>query len=322
MALSKPFRVRRARFIVAALVAVLVAVVVPAGQARTGPDVPAVGAVSPTPTAADDLVPAILDLTAAGIVDRSTTVAAESLPPATEIGPGSHLFIRRNGNTYACTANFVWQSGGTQYLGAAGHCFLASNKTATHGPGADASMSGVSVSVCVEQCYFGGQTGFIYTGVEVGLGSVAYARQHLGGNVAGYDFGVVAIPSSLASRVRPSMPVWGGPTGISPTDALPGPVCHYGYGVVFGEAFPTQARTGSGFIYNERYWTGHLASAFGDSGSSVVACGPGTGGLQGAGAVGLITHLSFGTSITLGTTAGQAIVLAREAGLQLTLVTA
>lgn len=320
MALSKPFGVRRPRFIVAVLAAVLVVVVVPAGRAGAGLDAPAPAAASPA--AADGLVPAIRNLTAAGVVDRSTTVSADSLPPATEIGPGSHLFIRRGANLYACTANFVWQSGGVQYLGSAGHCFLEDDETATHGPAADASTADVEVSVCVEQCYFGGKVGFIYTGVEVELGPVAYARQEYKQEVAGYDFGVVAIPPDLSSRVRPAMPVWGGPTGIAPATSLIGPACHYGYGVVVGEAFPTQARTGTRFIQTEKFWTGHLAAAFGDSGSSVVACAPGPGGLQGAGAIGVLTHLNFGTSTTLGTTAAQAIVLAREAGLSLTLVTA
>lgn len=284
---------------------------------------PVTASVRPPPLATDvaepgALVPLIAKLPV-GALSSATAVAAPSLPPATEIGPGSHLFMSRPDGLYACTANFVWQSGGTTYLGAAGHCFLQAGQVATHGPGADANTSNVRVQVCVADCYFGGQPGFVFRGQLVNLGAVAYARQSFNGDVRGYDFGIVAVPASLASRVRPSMPVWGGPTSIAP-DGLLGPVCHYGYGEAVGAAFPTQARTGLGIAKSAKSWNGDLAALFGDSGSAVVTCGASTDGFRGSGAVGLITHLTSGTSITLGTTVGQAITLAREAGLSLSLV--
>jgi len=76
---------------------------------------------------------------------RATTVVPLALVTpamAQNIGPGSHLLIEIPGaGTFGCTANFVWASGGTRYLGAAGHCFLPEGTTATHGPGANQSRA-------------------------------------------------------------------------------------------------------------------------------------------------------------------------------------
>jgi hypothetical protein len=247
---------------------------------------------------------------------------ATSTPPATGIGPGSHLIIFRPDGEFACTANFVWKSGTTQYLGAAGHCFLAPNQTATHGPGTHANVSKVRVSVCVSGCYFGGQTGFIVTGTLVPLGAVAYARQTQNGQDIGNDFGLVTIPASLASQVRRSLPVWGGPTQRAATDAIGSVLCHYGYGVAAGETFPTQARTGIGMGATSDAWYADLAAAPGDSGSAVETCAPSsTSGLHGVGAVGILTHLTVGSSVTAGTTVAKAITMAKQAGLTLSLLT-
>src|SRR5213595_2417333 len=66
---------------------------------------------------------------------RLTTVVPLTLVTpamAQNIGPGSHLLIDIPGaGTFGCTAIFVWASGATRYLGAAGHCFIPEGTTAT-----------------------------------------------------------------------------------------------------------------------------------------------------------------------------------------------
>ena len=258
---------------------------------------------------------------------RATTVVPLALVTpamAQNIGPGSHLLIDIPGaGTFGCTANFVWTSGGTRYLGAAGHCFLPEGMTATHGPGADYNASGVQVSVCVSNCSFGGESGFVLTGNLVSLGAVAYARQTAADGDVGNDFGVVAIPASLASRIRTSMPVFGGPTTIaSVTQGQP--LCHYGNGVVVGETFLTMARIGVGTGSTPNSWMGDLIAAPGDSGSAVVTCGVSGTEVHGQGAAGVLTHLAVvvGTEhgVVFGTTTNRAIAMGREAGLSLTVV--
>jgi hypothetical protein len=268
-----------------------------------------------------------LDLT--GKLNRTQVIPAHLVTPemAENIGPGSHLLIEIPGEgLFGCTANFVWAAGSARYLGAAGHCFIPALATATHGVGADYNASGVVVSVCVSDCSFGGETGFVLTGNLVELGQVAYARQTAADGDVGNDFGVAAIPAALAALVRPSMPVFGGPTGVEevdPNDLL----CHYGNGVIVGETFPTMARIGVAGGSNPKYWMGDLAAAFGDSGSAVVTCESHLTGIDGRGAAGVLTHLGVEVSldplqqgVVFGTTIARAIEMAREAGLSLTVV--
>lgn len=265
-----------------------------------------------------------LDLT--HMIKNTTIVPLALVTPAMaqNIGPGSHLIVEiPSEGTFGCTANFVWESGESRYLGAAGHCFIPEGTTATHGAGADYDASGVQVSVCVSNCSFGGQTGFVLTGDLVALGPVAYARQTGPDGDVGNDFGVVTIPASLASLIRPSVPVFGGPIMVEEV-ALGQPLCHYGNGVLVGETFLTMARVGVGGGSTLSYWMGDLAAAPGDSGSAVVTCEISGTDVHGQGAAGILTHLGLSIGLehglVFGTTTARAIEMGLEAGLSLTLV--
>ncbi len=258
-------------------------------------------------------------------INRTRTIPLALVTPAMaqNIGPGSHLLIEiPAAGTFGCTANFVWTDGATQYLGAAGHCFLAEGTTATHGAGADFDATNVVVRVCVSNCSFGGQAGFVITGDLVTLGSVDYARQTAADGDIGNDFGIVTIPASLAPLIRRSMPVFGGPSSVE--EVTQGrPLCHYGNGVGVGEVFATMARVGVGGGATPKYWMGDLAAAPGDSGSAVVTCGLVGTDLAGQGAAGILTHLGVEIGVehgvVFGTTIARAIEMATEAGISISL---
>lgn len=294
---------------------------------RAGLVLAAALALSLLPVAADALVVdagtddvrAVVDLS--GATDRTTTVQAASVPAqATGIGPGSHLFVEMDGGLYGCTSSWVFTDGARLLLGAAGHCFLPGDRTATHGDDADWDPGDSHVRVCVSECSFGGQLGFIVEGTTVDLGPVAYARQEQepGGEQVGWDFGVVEIPSALHHLVRTDMPVFGGPTETA-TLGSGDVVCHYGYGVVVGEVWPTMARSGLGLLSDEEAWFAASPAAPGDSGSAVQTCTVGSEGLEGLAAIGTLTHL---TSLGVGgTTNAQSLAMAADdAGLVLDLV--
>ncbi|PSP96372.1 hypothetical protein BRC84_01695 [Halobacteriales archaeon QS_1_68_44] len=223
---------------------------------------------------------------------ETATVAGGVPERASGIRPGSQMFITfPDGTTAGCTANFVWRDGGDDlYIGAAGHCFLPSDKNAS----ANAQRTGESdddvydvsqldVSVCAD-CTVGGTTGLTFTGTTIGLGDVAYARQALpGGSEVGHDFGIVRIPSSVEDAVDPSLPQFGGPTGVSERAVPAGlPVNQYGAGVANGEVFPTM-------------------------GSNGVSEGDlGTGGA----AAGILTHLT--ATGTAGTTMGRCVEMVQQ----------
>jgi hypothetical protein len=239
------------------------------------------------------------------------------LPDAGDgIGPGSHLLMNFDGvsATYGCTANYVWSDGNRTYLGAAGHCFVPPGKTSTAGPGADWNPAGTHVRVCISGCYFGGQLGFIVTGTTADLGPVAYGRQTLNGQDVGNDFGIVVIPTALASLVRPTMPVWGGPQGVAPID-VGSALCLYGNAGGLGEVFATKARPGVGTGNDGSSWLAIIPSFQGDSGAAVDVCGVGT-----SAAGGILTHLVIDAGVIAGTTVSRAIAMATEAGLNIHVV--
>lgn len=247
---------------------------------------------------------------------------------AKDIGPGSALLITIPGEgRFGCSANFVFNGGTGQrrYLGAAGHCFLPAVSTSTHGPGADYDASGVIVQVCIANCEKGFRTGIVAEGTWLTLGKVRYARQNTAeGEAVGYDFGVVEIPKKVEGVVRTSLPVWGGPTGVHRL-ALGDWGCHYGNGIVTGELYPTKARVGVGGASDDVAWAGDFVAAFGDSGSGMVMCTPSGTTFVGQGAVGILTHLGVWVDetgehgVVLGTNVEQAIRMATEAKLSLTL---
>ena len=247
------------------------------------------------------------------------------------IGPGTYLLIytsaaaKDDEAVFICTGNFVWTDGTTQYLGAAGHCFLPNpDGGSTLNPamvkGSDPYVD--HVEACVSGCAFGGQTGAI-TGNFVNLGAVVYARQWAGNaddGQVGNDFGLVEIPSSLAASVRPAVPVWGGPTAGTGSTSAGTPGCLYGNGVGLGETFVTKARSGVFGGTDAGAWYGAIPGSPGDSGSAVVNC------LTTANtAAGIFTHLVVGLEpgVVAGTTVPQIISMAHtDAGLSLSVVTA
>ncbi len=261
--------------------------------------------------------PERLRLDVTGWADHTRTLTGSAAVPdkADGIGPGSNLEITIPGDgTYVCTANFVWLQGGVRYLGAAGHCFLPGDKAATNGPGADYSAKGVTTRVCISECSFGGELSGL-TGTYVALGAVAYARQTASNGDIGNDFGLVQIPATRSSLIRPSLPVWGGPT-LNGTLSTGDTTCHYGNAVGFGEVYPTKGRLGVGTGTHGSYWSAVMTSAPGDSGSAVGTCTVDASGVHGVKAIGILTHLS--SNVVVGTTVARAIAMATEAGLSIT----
>jgi hypothetical protein len=271
--------------------------------------------------------------------DARTIVPIHLITPeaASDIGTGSAIVMTiPDEGRFGCTANFVWEARGRRYLGAAGHCFLPADRSATHGEAADYDASGVVVEVCVQDCEGNFRTNLLL-GTWVRLGQVAYARQTdpTGEEQVGHDFGVVEIPREVRDLVRPAMPVWGGPTGFDTLESGE-TACHYGHGLGVGELFPTKARSGIGGGSDSISWMGDFAGSFGDSGSGLVACESDGLGLHGQGAIGVLTHLGIQVcpcevniedqtftaeqGVIFGTTVERAVEMATEANLKLELV--
>jgi hypothetical protein len=252
---------------------------------------------------------------------ETATVAGGVPERASGIRPGSQMFITfPDGTTAGCTANFIWRDGGGDlYIGAAGHCFLPSDKNASANAQRAAEsdddvydVGQLDVSVCAD-CTVGGTTGLTFTGTTIGLGDVAYARQNLpDGSEVGHDFGLVRIPSGAEDAVDPSLPQFGGPSGVS-AGAVPAglPVNQYGAGVANGEVFPTMGSNGvsEGDLGTSESWHAAIRASPGDSGSPLGATEAGTG-IEGGDAAGILTHLT--ATGTAGTTMGRCVEMVRQ----------
>jgi hypothetical protein len=163
-----------------------------------------------------------------------------------------------------CTANFIFASGGSQYVGTARHCVNAI--------GEEVTMQVDPTTLAV-------------------VGTVAYMTA--GEGVPGNDWSLIKIDPAVAQKwgVTPSIPLVGGPSGVYTGCDVGTPLVHYGHG--YGVAV-AQGKLEGGIStnwHNDGFgWAGFGAP--GDSGSAVLTA---TGQ-----AVGDFTHLIVDTGDYLG----------------------
>ncbi len=175
---------------------------------------------------------------------------------STGIRPGIWLISLQTGQggQYGfawCSANFVFQKTGTYGIGTAGHC------------AANDALGG-----------FADVTAYVVP--PVGSGSLP-GIYHIGKFVSGFhnngigdDFAMVSIYPQYNSWVNPSMPVFGGPTGVYAPNGLPTVVKHFGHGMGVGAGGTPRAGLATTFTArggNAFAWYG--VGFQGDSGSGV-----------------------------------------------------
>lgn len=147
--------------------------------------------------------------------------AAEAAPwaPAEEasIHPGVQTVTRGA----QCTANFVFTDAeGGVYLGQAAHCASTSGATATDGCSTDSHPLGTEVSI-----QGASQPGTLVYSSWLTM----QARGERDSQACAFnDFALVELASADHGRVNPSLPVWGGPTGLGDTTATGEQVYSYG----------------------------------------------------------------------------------------------
>jgi hypothetical protein len=214
----------------------------------------------------------------------ATAASSGRLGPGTQLVTAGHL----------CAANFVFRDARHRvFLGYAASC-----ATRTGAGSADVT--------CARSLPLGTRVRLADRGRTVGHGVLRYSSfrtLHRAGladaaTCAANDFALVEVRGDLRRRVSPSVPYWGGPTGLG---ALPGATAY-----VFGLARPTAgART--------LPRAGQVTSA-GASTASVTTLLPSTGAARGSGfldgagrAVGVLTRSTLtgdNTVVSLATAVG------------------
>jgi hypothetical protein len=149
-----------------------------------------------------------------------TLVASSTLSPASAWAPASSALIHPGTMMYTagaqCTGNFVFTDGaGNTYLGYAAHCAGTGSSTDTNGCQTGSVPLGTRVDLTNDG-------NLASEGTVVGHGTLAYSswitEHQLGttdANTCAYnDLALVKIDAGDVSKVNPSVPFWGGPTGI------------------------------------------------------------------------------------------------------------
>lgn len=160
----------------------------------------------------------------------SAPVAAADFAPAdsADITPGVQTNTDGSGQ---CTANFVFTDGaGGVYLGQAAHCAGTGAATSTNGCESESLPLGTRVT-------FNRGGSIVSSGEQVGAGEIVYSswltmqdRNETDENTCAFnDFALVKVDAADVSKVNPSIPFWGGPTGIN-TDGAPAGERVYSFG--------------------------------------------------------------------------------------------
>ncbi|MGZ4426633.1 MAG: hypothetical protein ACXVXC_06680 [Nocardioidaceae bacterium] len=202
--------------------------------------------------------------------------AASSWAPAAKatITPGVMMYTRGA----QCTANFVFRdAAGHTYVGYAAHCAGTGSSTDTNGCTTKSFPLGTRVR-------FASDGNVADPGTTVGRGRLVYsswiAMHRLGTtarNTCAYnDLALVRVGRRYVRHVNPTVPFWGGPTGLARrTGTASGDrVYSYGNSSLRGGAEPLRPKTGSSLGDAARHWSHTVATATpgipGDSGSGFM----------------------------------------------------
>ncbi len=146
--------------------------------------------------------------------------AAVAWAPAAsaQITPGVQTNTAGSGQ---CTANFIFtDSAGGVYVGQAAHCAGTGEATDTDGCLAQSLPLGTRVT-------FNRGGSVVSSGTQVGQGTLVYSswltmqnRNETDANTCAYnDLALVKVDAADVGKVNPTVPFWGGPTGINTAGA-------------------------------------------------------------------------------------------------------
>jgi hypothetical protein len=208
-------------------------------------------------------------------VARSAEAGPRWAPVATApIHPGVQLFTTTPSGANQCTANFVFYDRKDVYIGQAGHCSSVDLPNETNGCEAKVLPTGIKVRV----------EGASRRGVLVYDSWVTMQKIHERDDATcwGNDFALVKLNAADRSKVNPSMPVWGGPTGLDRSAAFGESTYTYGDSELRVGLEALSPKFGLSTGDENEGWTHGIYTVtpgiFGDSGSAVL--GP-TGGALG-----------------------------------------
>jgi hypothetical protein len=203
-------------------------------------------------------------LAACAVGAASASAAATWAPAATAtIHPGVQVFT----NGAQCTANFVFADATDVYLGQAAHCSGTGAATDTNGCTAQSLPLGTPVDI----------TGADHAGTLVYNSWLTMQRlgQTDPDTCAFNDLALVRIDPADVAKVNPSIPFWGGPTGLDSDGTVAGDkVLSYGNSELRGGLTALSPKEGASLGDAGNGWSHTVYTATpgipGDSGSAFL----------------------------------------------------
>ena len=217
-----------------------------------------------------------LGTTLVGTTSSSTAAPTWAPAASAKITPGVQMYT----DGAQCTANFVFTDASDNvYVGYAAHCAGLGAATDTDGCLNDSVPLGTKVT-------FNTGGSLLSNGTQVGTGTLVYSSwrtmRDIGesnANTCAYnDFALVKVSNADKGKVNPSIPFWGGPTGIDTNGTAAGDrVFSYGNSSLRFGLSPLSPKTGISLGDNagDGGWSHPLYTVTpgipGDSGSAFVS---------------------------------------------------
>jgi hypothetical protein len=209
---------------------------------------------------------AALSLLVAVCIPAAPGASAVAWAPAAKatIHPGVQTFTAGA----QCTANFVFRSGQAVFIGQAAHCSGTGDSTETDGCTSKSLPLGTKVDV-----------GGVTTGTMVYNSWIAMQKRgEKRPNVCAYnDLALIKLPAAAVAKVNPSVPFWGGPTGVGGATAAGAKVYSYGNSELRGGVSTLSPKRGVSLGDDGNGWTHTVYTASpgipGDSGSGFLNAG-------------------------------------------------
>ena len=198
------------------------------------------------------------------LATATTALAAPTWAPASSapIHPGVQTFTDGG----QCTANFVFYDASNVYIGQAAHCSGTDGNTATNGCSAHSLPVGTKVQV-------GGAS---QPGTMVYNSWITMQQQgEKDADTCQYnDLALIQLDPADAAKVNPSVPYWGGPTGLGGATQQGDDVYSYGNSELRGGVTTLSPKKGKSLGTDSGGWNHTVYTATpgipGDSGSGFL----------------------------------------------------
>jgi len=148
-------------------------------------------------------------------VKRSLSVLGAAVIASLSLATAASADVRPGVQTLTegaqCTGNFIFSDGSSTYLGQAAHCSSTSESTTTDG--CEAEVRPIGTRVEIEDAANPGTFPVVGTIVYSSWNTMKAKGETIGSDVCRYnDFALIKLPAGTATS--PTVPFWGGPSGI------------------------------------------------------------------------------------------------------------